>query len=69
VIERIRRTDHDHMVDDLTIEDPKAYAKPWSAHLMFVLKPKWTIAEAFCEDEESFAGIDQDAAAPPPGKK
>lgn len=67
VIERIRRVDHDHLVDDLTIEDPKAYTKPWSAHLMFVLKPKWTIAEAFCEDEESFAGIDVDAAAP--GKK
>jgi hypothetical protein len=64
VIERIRRVDHDHMVDDLTIEDSKAYTKPWNVQLMFVLKPKWTIAEAFCEDEESFAGIDVDAAAP-----
>ena len=64
VVERIRRVDHDHLIDDLTIEDPKAYTKPWNAHLMFVLKPGWTIAEAFCEDEESFAGIDQDAAAP-----
>jgi hypothetical protein len=64
VTERIRRVDHDHMVDDLTIEDSKAYTQPWNARLLFVLKPKWTLAEAFCEDEESFAGIDQDAATP-----
>jgi hypothetical protein len=64
VIEHIRRVDHDHLVDDLTIEDPKAYTKPWTAHLPFVLKPKWTIAEAFCEDERSFDAIDDAAAAP-----
>jgi hypothetical protein len=64
VVERIRRIDHDHLVDDITIEDPKAYTKPWTAHLPYVLKPKWTLAEAFCEDEESFKGIDKDAGAP-----
>jgi hypothetical protein len=64
VVERIRRVDHDHLVDDITIEDPKAYTKPWTAHLPFVLKPKWTLAEQFCEDEESFQTIDKDAAAP-----
>ena len=64
VVERIRRVDHDHLVDDITIEDPKAYTKPWIAHLPFVLKPKWAIAEQFCEDEESFQSIDKDAAAP-----
>ena len=66
VIERIRRIDHDHLVDDLTIEDSKAYTKPWTAHLPFVLKPKWTLAEAFCEDEQSFESIDDAAAAPAP---
>ncbi len=64
VTERIRRIDHDHLVDDLTIDDPKAYTKPWTGHLTFVLKPKWTLAEAFCEDEESFEAIDDAAAAP-----
>ena len=68
VTERIRRVDHDHLIDDLTIEDPKAYTKPWTGHLTFVLKPKWTLAEAFCEDEESFQAID-DAAAAEPAKK
>jgi len=64
VIERIRRVDHDHLVEDLTIEDPKAYTKPWTAQLTFVLQPKWTLAEQFCEDEESFQTIDKDAASP-----
>ena len=64
VVERIRRVDHDHLVDDLTIEDSKAYTKAWSARLMFVLKPKWTLAEAFCEDEQSFQALDEAAAEP-----
>jgi hypothetical protein len=64
VIERIRRIDHDHLVNDITFEDPKAYTKPWSAHLPYALKPKWTLAEQFCEDEQSFEQIDEDAAAP-----
>jgi hypothetical protein len=64
VVERIRRVDHDHLVDDITIEDPKAYTKPWIAHLPFVLKPKWTLAEQFCEDVESFQTMDKAAAAP-----
>jgi hypothetical protein len=64
VIERIQRVGHDHLVDDLTIDDPKAYTKPWTAHLTFILKPKWTLAEAFCEDEQSFEAIDEEAAEP-----
>ena len=64
VVERIRRTDHDHLVDDITIDDPKAYTKPWTAHIEFLLKPKWTLAEQFCEDEESFQSMDKKAATP-----
>jgi hypothetical protein len=64
VVERMRRVDHDHLVDDITIEDPKAYTKPWTTRIEFILKPKWTLGEQFCEDEESFQKLDQDAAAP-----
>ena len=64
VVERIRRVDHDHLVDDITIDDPKAYTKPWTAHLPYVLKPKWTLAEQFCEDEQSFQTIDNEEVAP-----
>jgi hypothetical protein len=64
VVERIRRTDFDHLVDDMTIDDPKAYTKTWVAHQIFVLQPKWTVAESFCEDEQSFEGIDESGAEP-----
>ena len=64
VVERIRRVDHDHLVDDLTIHDPKAYTKPWTSHLDFVLKPKWTLGEQFCEDQDSFQDIENRETAP-----
>jgi hypothetical protein len=64
VIERIRRINHDHLIDDITIDDPKAYTKPWSSHLDFLLRPTWTIAEQFCEDQESFEQIENDETKP-----
>jgi hypothetical protein len=64
VVERLRRVDHDHLVDDFTFEDAKAYSKPWTTRIEFSLHPKWTLEEQFCEDEESFQTMDKDAAAP-----
>lgn len=59
VVERFHRADHDHLTDDITMEDPKAYTKPWTAHLDFVLRPTWTLGEQFCEDEHSFEDFDK----------
>lgn len=64
VVERIRRIDQNHLTDDITIEDSKAYTKPWTTHIEFLLRPKWTLQEQFCEDEVSFQSMDKDAAAP-----
>jgi hypothetical protein len=64
VVERFRRKDHEHLDLDITIEDPKAYTKPWTTHIEFGLRPKWTLQEQFCEDEESFQTLDKNAAAP-----
>jgi hypothetical protein len=64
VVERFRRKDQTHLDLDITIEDPKAYTKPWTTHIEFGLRPKWTLQEQFCEDEESFQKLDKDAAAP-----
>ena len=64
VIERIRRVDKDHLVDDMTIDDPKTYTKPWSAHLTFAVHPKWTLQEQFCEDENTFEGIESNEVKP-----
>jgi hypothetical protein len=64
VMERIRRINHDHLVDDITIDDPKAYTKPWTGHLDFLLRPQWTLAEQFCEDQGSFDEIEKKETAP-----
>ena len=63
VIERFRRTAQDHLVDDITIDDPKAYTKPWTARLEFKLRP-WKLTEQFCEDGESFMGLEKKEASP-----
>jgi len=63
VVERFRRTAHDHLVDDMTIEDPKAYTKPWTARLEFKLKP-WKLTEQFCEDAANFMGLEKKEETP-----
>jgi hypothetical protein len=50
VIERIRRPERDTLVDDITIDDPKAYLKPWSGQQVFALKRGWHLLEYICED-------------------
>jgi len=52
VVERIRRVDHDTLVDDFTIEDPKAYTKPWTTSQTYHLKPGWEIAEYVCDNNK-----------------
>jgi hypothetical protein len=63
--ERIRRIDHDSLVIDLTVDDPKAYTKPWSAKLNFQLRPDWKIMEHVCEDNASFVDFNKKATATP----
>jgi len=54
VIERIRRTDHDTLVDDLTIEDPSTFTKPITAQRMWKLKPGWEIQEFVCTENNKY---------------
>lgn len=57
LVERIRRVNHDTLVNDITIEDPKAYTKPWVSHMVFDLKPDWKIEETICEDNGNFSNV------------
>ena len=50
VVERIRRVDHDTLEDELVIDDPKVYTKPWTGRQLFKLKPTWHLMEYVCED-------------------
>ena len=55
VIERYRRRSHDELEVNITIDDPKAYTKPWTAHLVFGLRPEWEISEMVnCENLDFF---------------
>ena len=53
VIERMRRVDHDTLEDQYTIDDPKAYSKPWTATRIFKLKPEWQIKEYVCTENNT----------------
>jgi hypothetical protein len=64
IVERIRRIDHDRLQVDITIEDPKAYTKPWTARLDYVLKATWTLAERFCEEDAGFLDVEKKETTP-----
>jgi len=53
VVEHLRRVDHDTLVDEYTIDDPKAYKKPWSTKRTFILKPDWQIQEYVCAENNN----------------
>jgi hypothetical protein len=63
VVERIRRLDHDHLVDDITIDDSKTYTKTLTAKRIFALQPDWNIAEFVCEDNHVFFDYQKKAGA------
>ncbi len=50
VIERLRRTNRTTLVDDITIDDPKAYTHSWTGQEVFTLRTGWHLMEYVCED-------------------
>jgi hypothetical protein len=63
VVERIRRPDRGHLVDDITIDDPKTYTKTLTAQRTFTLQPDWNVAEFVCEDNDIFFDYQKKAGA------
>jgi hypothetical protein len=59
VIERMQRTGHDKLQIDITMEDPKALAKPWTSTLYFTLHPNWQIMEQDCTDNADFVNFEK----------
>ena len=51
VIERFRRRDFGHMDVDITIDDPKAYTKPFTVNVPFILLPDTEFLEDICDNE------------------
>jgi hypothetical protein len=52
VTERIHRRDFGHMDIQITIDDPKAYTKPWTAELHPELIPDTELIEFVCNENE-----------------
>lgn len=52
VTERFRRLDLGRMELTVTINDPKAYVKPWTVRAMVYLLPDTELLEAFCENQD-----------------
>jgi len=51
VTERFTRRDIGHMDIEITIDDSKAYLKPWTAKIPSILLPDSDLIETFCENE------------------
>src|SRR5579871_3093108 len=52
LIERMRRRDFGHMDVQITIDDPKAYTRPWTAELHPELIPDTELIEFVCNENE-----------------
>ena len=50
ITERFRRTAPDTLEDAITLDDPKAYAEPFTSVRTYKLHPTWTIGEYVCEE-------------------
>jgi hypothetical protein len=64
VVERMRRPERNTLQVGLTIEDPKAYTKPWGGQLTFQLHPTWNVTEMVCEDNVNFDEFLKNEAKP-----
>jgi hypothetical protein len=64
VTERFRRTDFGHMDLAITINDPKAYLKPWTVKTVLTLMPDTELLEAFCDSHA--VTMEHRRIAPPP---
>lgn len=65
VTERFRRTDFGHMDLTITIDDPKAYLKPWTVRTQLLLHPDTELLEAFCDDHDETLQHRKVPPAPP----
>jgi hypothetical protein len=49
-VERFVRTDDKHIGYEITLEDSKAFTKPWKNTRVFTLRPDWEVMEYSCEE-------------------
>jgi hypothetical protein len=52
ILERFRRPDYGHLEIEVTIDDPKAYTKPWTVTVYQRLLPDTELIEFVCQENE-----------------
>ena len=52
VIERYRRPDYGHLLLEITVEDEKAYTRPWTVAQELRLEPTGDLIEYVCNENE-----------------
>jgi len=53
--ERIRRTDFGHLEIEITVDDPKAYTKPWTVNLRQQLAVDTELIDEIYAEGEKFS--------------
>ncbi len=53
VVERIRRSNENELIVDITVEDPIAFTEPWTSRKIFD-KVDWSLEEFVCLDDSSY---------------
>ena len=61
VTERFRRKDFGHMSIEITIDDSKAYTKPWTVTLPLVFVPDSELLEYICNENNKYFDLVPDA--------
>jgi hypothetical protein len=61
VIERFARPELGRVVDEITIDDPAAYTRPWKVTETSQLAPGWEVEETICNENQDEHGQNLDA--------
>ena len=56
ITERFHRSDFGHMDIGITVDDPKAYTRPWTVTLHQVISLDTDLLDFVCADNEKDAG-------------
>jgi hypothetical protein len=52
VVERFRRPDYGHLTIEVTVDDPKAYTRPWTTTIRLLAVPDTEMLDAQCLENE-----------------
>ena len=64
--ERFRRIDFGHLEEKITIDDPKAYLKPWTNTIILQYQPDTELLDSYCDNQKI---MQPHYSSPPPDEQ